>query len=90
MATEPTIPTTAERLAAYLAAEKAVLETGQQVRVDMMDGAGFQVVQMGDLAQIREAIKDLRAQLSREVLAQTSAPRIGGLTFTQVTMGSRA
>ena len=79
MATTPT--TTAERLAAYRAAEAAVLN-GQEVRVDL-GGTGAQQLWKGaDLATIQAGIAKLERQLASEQATASGTPRIGGLGFS--------
>lgn len=78
------IPSTAERLAAYRAAELAVLQ-GQSVRMDL-SGAGSQLWQGADLAAIQAGIQQLERKLASEQAAASGAPRIGGLGFARARM----
>ena len=82
MAATPT--TTAERLAAYRAAEAAVLE-GQIIRADL-GGTGSQLWQGADLAALQQGIRDLERQLANEQAAASGRPRIGGLGFARARM----
>jgi len=75
-----TTPTTADLLAAYRAAELAVLQ-GQEVRVDL-GGTGAQQLWKGaDLATIQAGIAKLERKLAAEQAQSSGAPRIGGLGF---------
>jgi hypothetical protein len=76
-----TTPTTAERLAAYLAAEQAVL-TAQFTRVDL-DGTGPQEGRGAELPEIRKGIAALRTQLAQELSKASGVPTVGGLTFAR-------
>lgn len=82
MATTPT--TTPERLAAYLAAEAAVLQ-GAEVRADLGTG-GTQLWKGADLATIQQGIARLKRELAAEQAASNGAPRIGGLGFARARM----
>ena len=63
--------TTQTRLDAYLAAETKILK-GQEVRI------GDKTFRKADLAEVRQAIKDLQIQLARE----TAAAAGSGLRFS--------
>ncbi len=54
----------AERLEFYLKAEKALLEGGQSARIDTPGGG--REVRLGDLAEIRREIEQLRRQVAQE------------------------
>ena len=62
--------TTADRLQAYLAAERAILEGGQSIQVPGAHG-GTQQVTFADLSEIRAEI----VQLQRQVNAASRAAR---------------
>lgn len=63
-----------DRLTAYLAAETLILQ-GQEIRQDLGDGRGYRSLKMADLEVVRQAIKDLQA----EIRAQTA--NASGLGF---------
>lgn len=77
--------TTAERLAAYRAAEAQILQ-GQEVRMDLA-GAGQQLWRGADLLLIQQQITLLERKLAAEQAATTGAPRVGGLGFAVATFG---
>lgn len=67
--------TATEMLAAYLAAEAAVLQ-GKEARI------GDRAYRSEDLAEIRKGRAEWEAKVSAETRKGAKAPNIGGLTFS--------
>lgn len=63
-----------DRLAAYVAAEDTILKTGQEVRF------GDRWLRAADLAEIREQITLLEAQVAQET--RTAAGGLGGVRYS--------